>query len=195
MNSPISSSNRAIARRTAEAFGSRPHVHRYYDDRGRGTVDVASARNVPQPGVTSFGTLGLSDFPMITPEGEEFPLRVEILGACESRFESFPNALAASAVRIISTHRLCAPGVIFRDVLTTPGESTPMRHFLFLSPFLWDDPFEAMELPDKRVAWLLAVPISSSEMDFALEKGVIELESLLEEGEIDMFDMNRPSVV
>ncbi|TMR89305.1 suppressor of fused domain protein [Nonomuraea basaltis] len=132
---------------------------------------------------------------MEVPGGEEYPLRIELLGACKSRFESFANALAASAIRIISTRKFCAPGVIFPNILTTPGESGDMKHFLFLSPFLWDDPFEAMELDDKKVAWLRAVPISDAELQCALDKGVSELEGILEANSIDIFDLNRSSVL
>ncbi|GII82082.1 hypothetical protein Ssi03_00720 [Sphaerisporangium siamense] len=70
-----------------------------------------------------------------------------------------------------------------------------MKNFVFLSPFLWDDPFEAMELDDKKVAWLLAVPISDAELQYALDRGVPELESILEANSIDMFDLNRSSVL
>ncbi|WP_239122651.1 suppressor of fused domain protein [Sphaerisporangium siamense] len=195
MSSPASPSNRAIARRTAEAFGSRPRVHRYHDDQGRGFVDIAAAQDVPHAGVTSYATLGLSGAPMEMPDGGECPLRIELLGACKSSFESFANALAASAIRIISTRKFCAPGVIFPDILTTPGEAGDMKNFVFLSPFLWDDPFEAMELDDKKVAWLLAVPISDAELQYALDRGVPELESILEANSIDMFDLNRSSVL
>ncbi|MDI6533855.1 suppressor of fused domain protein [Bacillus mycoides] len=37
----------------------------------------------------------------------------------------------------------------------------------FVPPFLWEDQLKTMDFPDKKVAWLLAVPISKKEYLFA----------------------------
>ena len=89
----------------------------------------------------------------------------------------------------------CSPGTIFPDVVDMYGCSTTLKHLMFVSPFLWDEKLETLELPSKTVDWLLAVPISEMEYQFAQAEGSGRLEDLFEEYQIDIFDINRPSVV
>lgn len=72
----ISPENRAIARRAAEVFGGRPSVREFVHDSLPLTVDILSAADSPNAGFVSYSTLGLSDHPMVTSQGE-FPTRVE----------------------------------------------------------------------------------------------------------------------
>ena len=64
-----------------------------------------------------------------------------------------------------------------------------------MTPFLWDETLRTLTLRDKRVAWLLAVPISDAELRYDERKGPDALESLFENQHIDVFDISRPSVV
>jgi hypothetical protein len=73
--------------------------------------------------------------------------------------------------------------------------STTVPHLLFVdSPFLWEE-LRAQVVGGKTVAWVLAVPISTPERDFAAHRGPEKLESMLEREQIDIFDLNRSSVV
>jgi competence protein ComGC len=54
---------------------------------------------------------------------------------------------------------------------------------------------KTQEFPTKKVAWLLAVPISDKEKDFLTENGSDALESLFEEKQIDIFELDRKSIV
>ena len=47
----------------------------------------------------------------------------------------------------------------------------------------------------QAVAWLQAVPISDPERDLAEREGSDSLEDLFERQQIDVFDLDRPSVV
>ena len=69
-----------------------------------------------------------------------------------------------------------------------------MKHFLLVPPFLWDG-FETLEVGGQAVAWLQAVPISDRERDLAEREGSDSLEDLFERQQIDVFDLDRPSVV
>lgn len=69
-----------------------------------------------------------------------------------------------------------------------------MKHVLFVTPFLWED-IKTLEFPDKKVAWLLAVPISENEYLFAQEKGTEMLEKLFEQKKIQVFDIERKSIL
>lgn len=69
-----------------------------------------------------------------------------------------------------------------------------MEHVLFTSPFLWEK-LISLDFIDKKVTWLLAVPISTKELLFAEREGTEALEDLFEEKDIDIFDISRNSVI
>ncbi|MMZ71657.1 Antitoxin YqcF [compost metagenome] len=70
-----------------------------------------------------------------------------------------------------------------------------MKHMLFVPPFLWEEQLQTIDFQDKKVAWLLAVPISENEYLFAQEYGSNKLEDLFEQKQIDIFDIERKSVL
>ena len=72
--------------------------------------------------------------------------------------------------------------------------NSEMKHMLFVSPFLWED-LKTIDFPNKKVAWLLAVPISGNEYLFAQDKGTDSLEELFGKGKIDIFDLERESIL
>lgn len=189
----ISSENKMIAKSALLAFGGKPSVSKYWDDTNVSNIDMLSTVNRPYDGVTSFSTIGLSDHSIdYSVDGK--PLRLEIVGACASEFEHFPNILATCAFCVINTKYSISPRKVFRDIVKMYYPSSEMKHVLFVSPFLWED-LKTLDFPDKKVAWLLAVPISENEYLFAQEKGTEALEDLFEQKEIDIFDIERKSIL
>ena len=69
-----------------------------------------------------------------------------------------------------------------------------MEHVLFTSPFLWKK-LKTIDFLDKKVAWLLAVPISTKEFLFAEKEGSEALKTLFENEDIDIFDLERNSIL
>lgn len=69
-----------------------------------------------------------------------------------------------------------------------------MKHVLFVTPTLWGE-LKSKEFEEKKVVWLMLVPISENEYKFAEEKGSDALEDLFVEKQIDVYDLNRASVV
>ena len=120
-------------------------------------------------------------------------IRIEILGACNNEQIEFPNILSTAAFEIIDRAE-CNYGLILPRLIELYYPNINMKHICLISPFLWDE-LKTIELPDIKVAWLLMVPISDEEMNYALKYGVDELESLFEEANIDIFDLNRLSVI
>jgi hypothetical protein len=189
-----SQENITIARTVGDVFGGDWNVHEYHDDSRKHQVDMLSAANQPQKGVTSFATVGLSDHPIFKDGRQLQDVRVELVGACASAFRDFPNVLASSAFEVIKERAFIAPGVIFPGLVSRYSKKSPMRNAMFVPPFLWPD-LATLELPTKTVAWLLLVPVSDAEMKYACDEGPAKLEELFEKEEIDIFDIDRPSVV
>ncbi|MBZ9617597.1 suppressor of fused domain protein [Clostridium estertheticum] len=53
-----------------------------------------------------------------------------------------------------------------------------MKHVYLMNPFLWDG-FKSIEFEDRKVAWLLIIPISNEEKDYAVANGASALEMKL----------------
>ena len=110
-----------------------------------------------------------------------------------STVKDFANVMATAAFCIINTDWSIHPGAIFPNVLGMYKCSDTMKHLMFVPPFLWED-LETLSLDSKTVAWLLAVPISDEEYQYAMDNGTDALEKLFEEEQIDLFNIDRESV-
>lgn len=189
----ITKENKIIARTILGIFGGKPNVSRYWDDNYDSNIDILAALDRPFDSITSYSTIGLSDY-SIGYSVEEKPLRVEIVGASASTFEFFPNILSTCAFNIINNQLPVSPGEIFSDVVKMYYPKSDMEHILFSSPFLWEE-LETIDFPEKKVTWLLAVPISTKEYLYADKEGTEALEDLFEQKNIDIFDLNRNSII
>ncbi|WP_417448447.1 suppressor of fused domain protein, partial [Idiomarina abyssalis] len=187
----VTSYHKQVARHAAFAFGvGKPPVTRYLDDNKQNGVFILEAKDSPQAGVNSYSTVGLSDHPLIL-NGKEFGVRVEIAGACGAAFSGFENVIATSAFCIINSKWFCAPGRIFPDIISMYGLSKTMSDIYFANPFLWDEKLASTSFDGQKVAWLLAVPVSKAESEFAQVNGPDKLESLFYERDIDIYNLNR----
>lgn len=191
----VTNQQKELAKHTALAFGvEKPPISRFWDDDKRSDVYILEAANRPQDGVTSYATIGLSDHPLMF-KGKEFGTRVEFVGACGSAFPGFDNVLATLAFCVINSGWFCAPGIIFPDVVSMYNLSITLSDIYFTHPFLWDDGLKSTQVGDRKVAWLLAVPVSKDETAFAQAYGPEKLEALFAEKDIDIYNLNRASVV
>jgi hypothetical protein len=195
MAKAVSSDNKKIARMLAAAFGGTFSVVEFVHDSLPLTVDLLRCPDRPGEGVTSVGTIGLSDFPLNL-EGEEYPVRVELVGAVASRdVDAFASILGTTAFCIIRSGRIVHPGSVLEDAVSVYIPESPLPHMYFTAPFLWEKELPATQLDTKKVAWLLAFPISQTELELLRAKGDSALEDEFEKHNIDMFDLYRRSVV
>ncbi|WP_312335309.1 hypothetical protein [Anaerospora hongkongensis] len=86
----ISDENRTIAKAALGALGGKSIVYAYWDNNKENYIDILSCNDRPYDGVTSYSTIGLSGH-SIDLTIDDIPLRVEIVGACVSGYECFPN--------------------------------------------------------------------------------------------------------
>jgi hypothetical protein len=54
-----------------------------------------------------------------------------------------------------------------------------MQHIMFVEPFLWADKLVPLKLESKTVHWLLAIPISESEIQYKIAGHVLNPLDLL----------------
>jgi antitoxin YqcF len=195
--SRMTEENKEIFRSLLNTFGDKNgkrNVQSYWDEAKENWIDIVACPDSPSQYVSSYGTIGLSDF-SIHKEIDGIPLGIEIVGMCDTRFERFPNIISTCAFNIILDHATCSPGIIYKDMIEMYMSETSMKHILFVPPFGWNTELRTLHFPTKKVAWLLAVPISEEEFQYAKDKGVDALETLLEEKQIEYYDLDRESTL
>jgi len=184
--------NRMIADELLKVVGGKPTVHRYWDTSNTKYIDIFCADDRPYDGVIACATIGLSDHSIgISSQNKE--LRVEILGACNDNQKEYANILSTAAFEIMDKSE-CNYGYILPRIIELYYPNVSMKHICLMTPFLWEG-LSTIELKDIKVAWLLMVPISDKEMEYALQYGIDELETLFERYNINIFDINRAPTV
>ena len=171
--------NKIIAKKERDIIGGSPQIFRYWDDNKIKNIDILSSDNRPNPGI------GLISNDKI--------LRVELLGACNENEEFFANILATTAFEIIDKKK-CTYGAIIQNVISKYITESEMKHVYLMNPFLWDG-FKTLEIENKSIAWLLIIPISEKEKEYANVNGWEALEDKFEEFNIDIFNLYRRSVI
>lgn len=192
--SNITNENKIIAKTAASIFGGQPKVEEYWDENENSSVDLLTCKGAPQKSRNSYSTIGLSDFPLMSDEND-LGIGIELLGACESSCDEFSNIMTTASFYIINSQWLCTPGTIFPNIVSMYGCSSTMQHLLFVPPSLWSEEFKTIEFETKTVAWLMVIPISEADYSFADMEGSDKLEDLFVEKKIDIFNIERPSVV
>lgn len=182
----VTNGNKIIARNAIEAFGGKPKVIKYWDEKKESSIDILESNDRPNSGVTAYSTIGLNEY-SIGSISEDAPLVVEIVGVCATKIDLFANILASCAFNIINAKYKCYPGAIFENIVEFYIPDSGMKHILFTTPFLWEDRLKTIQLPDKKVAWLLAVPISEEEFKYVKENDTEALEEIFDVNQIDIF--------
>jgi hypothetical protein len=190
----VSPDNKLICRHAAKAFGGTPRVIAFWDDPHERAVDLLICDDAPGRGLTSYSTVTLSDVPLVQ-QGKEFPVRIELVGACATEVKQFSNVISTAAFFVIKDKWFCRPGIVFETMLSMYEMSTTMEHLYFTAPSQWPALNTTLELATKTVTWLWAIPISEAESRFIAKHGDERFEDLLEESEADVFDIHRASIV
>ena len=184
--------NKVIAKKELEVFGGIPNVTRYWNDGKNRSIDILTCENRPYDGVNSYATIGLSQIDIgIHSDGK--PLRVELVGACDTKEKNFIETLTLIAFEIMKRGQ-CKYGQLIKDAIMPLELISDMKHVYFMEPYVWDE-FKTIEFEGYNVTWLLVIPISDGEIDYAIKNGTDALESLLEKHNIDIFNLKRKSVI
>jgi antitoxin YqcF len=190
----ISVDNKIIARKVASAFGGKPVVKEFLHDHKDIKIDLIYCANQPDEGLVSIGTIGLSDHAF--PWGDsEFPTRLEICAIAVESNTLFLNVVASAAFNMIRSKIIATPGAVMKNYVSEYFPDTALPNLYFTAPFVWEDALDMVVLESKKVSWLLCFPISDAEARYVEENGDDSFETLLQEASIEIYDMNRGSIV
>lgn len=191
-----SQDNIQLAHAVAAAIGIDPQVYAYHDESKQNTLHILNCKDPLDQNSTIYCTIGLSDHPneIELSDGSLKNIPVELLIAGNNSHPQWANILSTAGFFVTKNKWTCQPGAVFKSVINKYYKA-PLKHVLFVEPFMWQDKLDNMKLSDKKVAFLLLVPISDAECAYREKNGFDALETLFMEREIDITDLNRASVV
>lgn len=189
--------NKMLAKFMRNVFGGHPNtrVVNYLNSDDSINIPLLICPEHPRENLTTYATIGLSDYPMYDDcEEEEFPVRLEIISVGNSNIDWFPNILATCAFYLMQEGWLYSPGSVLKNIANTYESDIQFKHIYFTNPFLWEE-LKVLELETKKIAWLLCILISDSECNYREQNGSEKFENLLQEKGADVFNLERDSVL
>ena len=155
------------------------------------TVEVARFGDAPEPGLTTYASLGLSN--VVWPD--ERP-RLEILLACLHDAPVAPQIAASAAFHVMDAQFYPTPGAMVRDLIGVLGAgelSQRLPHLYFAVPRRWRVRLPLEEGPP-AITVTMAVPVSEREYQLWKHDGDQALEAAFAAAGVELADLGRPSV-
>ncbi|MDX3989105.1 MAG: suppressor of fused domain protein [Achromobacter sp.] len=182
---------RDLGRTIREKFGATTKVVLFADDERENEVFIVIGENFPQNGVTSYASVGLSKNRQRVGEND---LRVEIVAACATATPRIDNLLASCVLDTAKNGSAIVYGSCIKNIVVQYQISDTLRHVTFVAPFLWQG-LDKLLVDGEDVYCLMMLPISDAEMRYLEGRGIDALENLFNQHQIDIYDINRPSIL
>lgn len=183
---------KAVARTYRDVVGGEPSVFRYWNDDESVWVDIFSAVDRPQSGVTTWATLGMSRLDTDYDTADGRALRVELIGEISSVVTTFGNMLTSCALNLVDGEFGLEADTIYPDVVRQFEPAVSTAHMLLTDVFSFDG-LDSVDGDGEVLTFLQAVPVTDTELTFARRHGVVALTDLLEREAVDVLDLDRPS--
>ena len=178
----------SLYKQLSPVLGLTATVVKFADETSTNEIRILSCPDPIDENVSFYSTLGLSELAVYNND-------TEILLSGYSSFDKLPNILSSVGFFVIKDKWKTIDGSVFETLVEMYYPGLEMKHLYFTSPYLWQDKLEDFSVDGKAINFLLAIPISNHELNIKNEHGAEALEDLFQENEIDIFDLNRNSVV
>lgn len=188
MSTTPNKDQKELYKRLSPILGISTKVTEYGDDQNKITIDILSCPDPIDKNVNFYSTLGL--FNTIVDNN-----RYEMMMAMYEKYKFAPNILSTCAFFTIKSNWKCRIGSVFETMVEMYYPNLDMKHILFVSPYIWAEKLEDFELSGNVINFVLGIPISEKELQFKNKNGLDRLETLFEDNEIDVFNIERNSVI
>lgn len=158
----------------------------------RPTVFVVEAGNRPGPGLTTYASVGISGNPL--PNHEDW-LRTETVCVSDTSFPWIKDLLSGIEEGLRNSAWPLAPYSVLTDIITPYNSSLSTKHLLLTPPLLWKESLREFTFSGRKIAWLMLIPITDSELQFSRKHGTDELTRALIKGDVDAANWNRTAIV
>jgi len=173
----------------------------YYNEDRSASIPIVS---IEAPGAFVAATIGLMDINQAKRQGSD--LRAEFVAGSRVIDEKVCNVLSTAAFFVLQQKWQAGPGTIFETLVSMYRPETKLPHLYFTAPMerddwgsnaqplAWDE-WGNVQLSDRVLHPLLAVPVSEAEANLVSESSGRELEALWKQNGTDIFDWDRASAV
>ncbi|MBP1995845.1 suppressor of fused domain protein [Paenibacillus eucommiae] len=177
-----------LYKKLSPIIGIEPKVIRYGDDTGENSIFIMQCPDPLDENVMFYSTIGLSDYTV----GDK---KYELMFTGYASEDKIGNILSTSAFFCIKDNWKVSEGAVFETLVEMYYRDSEMKHIYFTTPYLWEEKLEDFQVENESIFFLLVIPISEAELRFLRENGTEVLEELFEENEIDIFDIDRKSIL
>lgn len=157
-------------------------------------VSMSIFKNTPFEQVNTYTSLGLSNYVLFRNNKK---YRMEIVFGAENTFDkiSISKFLLNFVESLIQSQVSPYKGDFFRFGESIYPQSS-MNSLYVTTPIFYPEEFQTLEIKGEKIIFPWVFPIYEQEVDYIIEKGYGNFESLLEEKRVDTFwDLFRESVV
>ena len=184
--------NKQIAKHALSFIGGSPAVNCYYNDDRSKQIDIMCCKESKYSATNIYASIGLNEFDGgIT--SENISVRIELIAVAPAESDYMGNVVASAAFEIIDNGSF-AYGDVIQNVVGAYCPDTDLKHAVLVSPVYWEEytPFVEGEI---SVSWLMMIPVTTDEMLYIRSNGINSFEKLLAEKQVDILDLQRPSVI
>lgn len=171
--------------------------------------DILTLQNSPQKGMTTYVTLGLSDYVLRDDQNNRKPRRIELIsilrddtdfleltGNPEDQLNFYEDSLMYICCYMVEENSYLFPGDIWVNWFSNKYQQfSDLEHLYFMYPTLLTDKIRTTTIEDKEIEWLLCIPISQDELEYYEKNGSEALEKLLLQEKVDVSDLFRESLL
>ncbi len=169
-------------------LGINSTVFSFGDDGNKLKIYILTTTDPIDNNVIYFSTLSLTEL-------GPYHNNSEIIITGYQKYEELANVLTTAAFFIIKEEWKSQTGVVFETLVEQYYPDKNVKHLLFVEPYLWEDKLQDLSIGERRINFLLAIPITQAELEYKKTYGHDALENLLEEKNIDIFDIDRKSTL
>jgi hypothetical protein len=166
------------------------HLHEHDGRR----MDIVMSENSPRAGVNSYSTIGLSVIPIGYLSGSVY-LGAEIVSAAGAELVNYMDVLAACVDDILHSKFRLFPGAVYKNAFNGTYPDLCVKHLIFDTPQGWEKDLLTLGLGTRQAAWIMAVPVTEAELRLYSDSESGELQEQFEARHVDLYDLNRSSVV
>ncbi|MDO5560839.1 MAG: suppressor of fused domain protein [Oscillospiraceae bacterium] len=184
-------------------LGGEQKAFSYHQENGKknstpyGDIDILFAKSSPSKGYLTASTLGMVNRTTgYKDKNSQKEIRAELIMSSYGGSDLIGKILSTAAIGICDNGIQYGYGTLLKGILEGYLPNSDMKHlFLMLPPPIWSDKFKVIDCEDSIVVFLYALPISDAEKEYMAEHGIDELQNHFVQENIDMFDLNRKSVL
>lgn len=173
------------------------------------SFNILSFQDLPQKGITTYTTLGLSEYVLQDVQNNNPPRRIELIsvlrddtdfqeltGDISDKVNFCENWLMYLSCYMVNKNSYLFPGDIWHSFFSNAYDQfSNMNHLFFVGSTFTGNQLKSTVIEGEEIEFLLCVPISDEELDYCEKNGSEALEKLLVKNRINVSDLFRQTVV